>query len=154
MYAGQRNADGVKKGQKYKNGEAFKAHRNIKRAEKDVSQETALKNKACIGVCRRCVQKVIWRFQYQKYKALRAGRSGNCGECRLKKVQFAYRNLCDGCAKTKKLCPQCNKPPELAKLADGEGAPDEDELAGDDDSSDEEFDGVVITHLSDKGVAK
>ena len=46
--------------------------------------------------------KVIWRFQYQKYKGLRAGRSGNCGECRLKKVQFAYRNLCDGCAKTKK----------------------------------------------------
>jgi len=57
-YAGQRNADGVKKGQKYQNKESFKAHRNIKRAEKDVTQETTLKNKACIGVCRRCVQKV------------------------------------------------------------------------------------------------
>ena len=45
----------------------------------------------------------------------------------LKAVQLAYRNLCDGCAKKKKLCPGCNKPPELAELAEGEGAPEEDE---------------------------
>ena len=42
-------------------------------------------------------------------------------------VQLAYRNLCDACAKKKKLCPGCSKPPELAELAEGEGAPEEDE---------------------------
>jgi hypothetical protein len=52
------SSDPVKKGQKFQNREAFKAHRNIKRAVSDVTKETTLKNKACIGVCRRCVQKV------------------------------------------------------------------------------------------------
>ena len=37
----------VKKGQKFQNREAFKAHRNIKRAVKDVDKENALKNRAC-----------------------------------------------------------------------------------------------------------
>uniref|UniRef100_A0A7S0T1Y8 Uncharacterized protein n=1 Tax=Mantoniella antarctica TaxID=81844 RepID=A0A7S0T1Y8_9CHLO len=141
------SSDPVKKGQKFQNREAFKAHRNIKRAVSDVTKETTLKNKACIGVCRRCVQKVVWRFKYEKYRALRGGRSGNCASCRDKTVQFSYRSLCDNCAKKKKLCPGCSKPPELAQLADGEGAPLED---GDGESTDEEdLDGVVITHLSD-----
>lgn len=51
-------SDPVKKGQKFQNREAFKAHRNIKRAVRDVDKENALKSKACQGVCRRCVQKV------------------------------------------------------------------------------------------------
>ena len=51
-------SDPVKKGQKYQNREAFKAHRNIKRAVRDVEAEAALKAKACAGVCRRCAQKV------------------------------------------------------------------------------------------------
>jgi|TARA_B110000879_G_C11131927_1_gene496386 hypothetical protein len=48
----------VKKGQKYQNRETFKAHRNMKRAVRDVDKESALKNQACAGVCRRCAQKV------------------------------------------------------------------------------------------------
>ena len=40
-------SDPVKKGQKYQNREAFKAHRNIKRAVRDVEAEAALKAKAC-----------------------------------------------------------------------------------------------------------
>ena len=51
-------SDHVKKGQKHQNREAFKAHRNIKRAVRDVDAEAALKQKACAGVCRRCAQKV------------------------------------------------------------------------------------------------
>jgi len=51
-------SDHVKKGQKFQNREAFKAHRNIKRAVRDVDAEAALKQKACAGVCRRCAQKV------------------------------------------------------------------------------------------------
>ena len=39
-------------------GGAFKAHRNVKRAVRDVEAENALRSRACAGVCRRCVQKV------------------------------------------------------------------------------------------------
>lgn len=49
----------VKKGQRYQNRESFKAHRNIKRAVRDVDAEAALKQQACAGVCRRCAQKVF-----------------------------------------------------------------------------------------------
>jgi hypothetical protein len=52
-HAGQR----VKPGQKYQNREAFKAHRNMKRAVRDVDAENDLRHRACQGVCRRCVQK-------------------------------------------------------------------------------------------------
>lgn len=52
------------------------------------------------------------------------------GDSESKAVHLAYRNLCDGCAKKMKLCPGCKKPPELAELAEGEGAPEEDEVGG------------------------
>ena len=68
---------------------------------------------------------MVWRFKYGKYKAMRAGRAGNCTACRLKRVHLAYRVLCDHCARSSKLCPGCNKPPALAELAEGEGAPEE-----------------------------
>jgi len=62
------HGDGARKGQagkathvhggKYVNREGFKAHRNMKRAVRDVDREDALKGRACVGICRRCVQKV------------------------------------------------------------------------------------------------
>ena len=91
---------------------------------------------------------VQWRFQFGKYKARAPSNKGNCGECKLKTVAFSYRSLCDKCAKERRLCPGCVKPPELARLADGDGAPSDGEGDGD-GSSDEDLDGVVITHLSD-----
>jgi hypothetical protein len=47
---------------------------------------------------------VLWRFKYEKYKAMK-GRNGNCTGCRLPKVRFAYRAICDDCAKKTKRCP-------------------------------------------------
>jgi len=63
------HGDGPRKGQSGKSthvhggkhvnrGGAFKAHRNVKRAVRDVDAENALRSRACAGVCRRCVQKV------------------------------------------------------------------------------------------------
>ena len=78
-----------------------------------------------------------------------AGRAGNCSNCRQKCVRLAYRNLCDGCAKKRKLCPGCMKPPELAELADGEGAPEDNDDEEGASTDEEDLDGVVITHLSD-----
>ena len=34
-----------------------------------------------------------WRFQYQKYRALRPGKHGKCHACE-RAVHFSYRNLC------------------------------------------------------------
>ena len=62
---------------------------------------------------------------------------------------FAYRSLCDKCASERRLCPACVKPPEDARLADGDGEPSDGEDGDGDESSDEDLDGVVITHLSD-----
>ena len=56
------HGDGARKGQagkathvhggKYVNREGFKAHRNMKRAVRDVDREDALKGRACVGICR------------------------------------------------------------------------------------------------------
>ena len=62
-------SDHVKKGQKFQNREAFKAHRNIKRAVRDVDAEAALKQKACAGVCRRCAQRCDPAFSAEKREA-------------------------------------------------------------------------------------
>ena len=56
--------------------------------------------------------------------------------------------MCDKCASERRLCPGCVKPPEDARLADGDGEPSDGEGERD-ESSDEDLDGVVITHLSD-----
>lgn len=93
---------------------------------------------------------VVWRFKYGKYKAMRAGRAGNCTACRLKRVFLAYRVLCDPCARESKMCPGCNKPPAQAELAEGEGEPEDEEGAGEESDSEDdlaelEAAGVVIT---------
>ena len=41
------------------------------------------------------------------------------------------------------------KPPELAELADGEGAPEDNDDEEGASTDEEDLDGVVITHLSD-----
>ena len=73
-------SDHVKKGQKHQNREAFKAHRNIKRAVRDVDAEAALKQKACAGVCRRCAQKVrpiLFSSRKARFFCLDAGSSAS-----------------------------------------------------------------------------
>jgi len=93
---------------------------------------------------------VVWRFAYGKYKGMRAGKTGNCTACRLKRVHLAYRMLCDPCARSTKMCPGCNQPPASQELKEGEGAPEEGEDEDEGDSSEDdiaelEAAGVVIT---------
>mmetsp|Transcript_338 Transcript_338/g.1119 ORF Transcript_338/g.1119 Transcript_338/m.1119 type:complete len:155 (-) Transcript_338:157-621(-) len=139
-HAGQR----VKPGQKYQNREGFKAHRNMKRAVRDVDAENDLRHRACQGVCRRCAQKVQWRFQYQKYRALRPGKHGKCHACE-RAVHFSYRNLCQTCATTKKLCPGCSKPPAESQLARPDELSDGGDDGKDESTDDDEYEGVIIT---------
>ena len=62
------HGDGPRKGQSGKSthvhggkhvnrGGAFKAHRNVKRAVRDVDAENALRSRACAGVCRRACKR-------------------------------------------------------------------------------------------------
>ena len=92
----------------------------------------------------------MWRFTYGKYKGMRAGKTGNCTACRLKRVHLAYRMLCDSCARSTKMCPGCNQPPASQELREGGGAPEEGEDEDEGDSSEDdiaelEAAGVVIT---------
>jgi len=68
------------------------------------------------NICRRCQQKVQWRFQMGKYKTKKAGTAGRCNHCSLQRVKMAYRSVCDACAKEKNLCPGCNRDPQLCEL--------------------------------------
>ena len=111
MSSGTRN-----RGQKHQNRVPFVAKRDIKRTDTDRERELAIKHVALQNICRRCAQKVQWRFQMGKYKKKKAGTAGRCNQCTLQRVRLAYRSVCDVCAKEKNLCPGCNRNPEDAEL--------------------------------------
>ena len=58
-----------------------------------------------IGVCKKCQEKLSWRFQYDKYKPLT--KIATCQNCRGKCITKAYRTFCDSCALVKLECPGC-----------------------------------------------
>jgi len=86
----------------------FVRHRDIKLSGKELDRESHILQKACENVCRRCREKVQWRFQYDKYKPLSA--VATCQRCRRKCVTKAYRALCEGCSSREQVCESCCKP--------------------------------------------
>jgi hypothetical protein len=83
----------------------FVRHRDIKMKDGELKRERHIQKAMCEGICRRCREKVQWRFRYDKYKPLT--KPANCQECKQKTVTKAYRTLCDGCAVRKNACPSC-----------------------------------------------
>jgi hypothetical protein len=98
----------------------FVRHRDIKLSGKEEAKEQHVLQKTCEGVCRKCVEKLHWRFQYNKYKPLTA--IAKCGNCRRKCVTKAYRSWCDACAKERAKCPGC-----CTDFGGGRGEEDEEE---------------------------
>ncbi len=83
----------------------------------------------------------MWKFHYEKYKAQRPGKTGNCTNCQLKRVHLAYRMLCDPCARSTKMCPGCNHPPGAQDIKEGdevEVMEEEDVYSSGDDLVDDE----------------
>lgn len=127
----------------------FIRHRDVKMKDSEVKKEAHISKSMCEGVCRKCVDKLQWKFKYDKYKPLKA--VGNCKQCKQKVITKAYRSFCDKCAATKKVCPGCgvdleeaNKPvpvtAKTAKKAAAEGQDEEDE----DEEGDEDAEGSVV----------
>lgn len=136
------SGSGHSRKQKHQNRVPFVAKRDIKRNEGDREKESALRHVACQNVCKRCRQKVVWRFQMGKYKPKRAGTRGRCNSCGKQTVKLSYRSLCDPCGKEQGLCPGCQKPPELAELSREVKVPGETESEDEDeDEGEDEGDG-------------
>lgn len=89
----------------------FVRHRDIKMKESELKKEAKIQKLMCEGVCKRCREKVQWRFKYDKYKPLK--NPATCQNCKQKTVTKAYRTLCDRCAQSKKQCPSCCEELEL-----------------------------------------
>jgi hypothetical protein len=83
----------------------FVRHRDIKLKEAEKKTEARIQKGMAEGVCKRCREKVQWRFQYDKYKPLK--QPGTCQQCRQKCITKAYRTLCDPCAKARGVCSGC-----------------------------------------------
>jgi hypothetical protein len=131
------SGSGHSRKQKHQNRVPFVAKRDIKRNDGDREKESALRHLACQNVCKRCRQKVVWRFQMGKYKPKRAGTRGRCNSCGKQTVKLAYRSLCDPCGKEQGLCPGCQKPPELADLSREVKVPGETESEEEEDEEEE-----------------
>eukprot|EP01041_Mallomonas_annulata_P011963 gene11963-25060_t len=83
----------------------FVRNRDIVLKGKEIKKESHILHKTCEGICPRCIEKMQWRFQYNRYKPLKS--IGNCQGCKRKCVTKAYRTMCDACASSKKLCSSC-----------------------------------------------
>lgn len=83
----------------------FVRHRDIKLKDSEIKKEAKIQKLMCEGICKRCREKVQWKFQYDKYKPLK--NPATCQQCRQKTITKAYRTLCDRCATSRKVCPGC-----------------------------------------------
>jgi ferredoxin len=83
----------------------FVRKRDVKMKDSEIRKEQHISQAMCEGICRHCIEKVQWRFKYDKYKPLKS--VGNCKKCKQKAITKAYRNYCDKCAAAEKVCPSC-----------------------------------------------
>ena len=83
----------------------FVRHRDIKLKESELKKEEKMQESMIDGICKKCREKVQWRFKFDKYKPLKA--LASCQGCRQKTITKAYRTLCDVCAKKTNICPSC-----------------------------------------------
>ncbi|KAJ1473660.1 hypothetical protein T484DRAFT_1671446 [Baffinella frigidus] len=86
-------------------GVAYKAGRDKKNNPGEKEEIQGVKRAAIKDVCKRCVEKVMWRFKYDKYKPLK--QAGACSECRKKAIKVNYRTLCATCANARGVCEGC-----------------------------------------------
>ena len=78
-----------RKPQKYQNKKAFEIMFDPKAIEdhKKVNLE---------HLCKRCVEQILWKLQFNKYK--RQTEPSKCNHCHLKVVVKTYHQACDPCA--------------------------------------------------------
>jgi len=99
-----RSGNTAKQGQKYQNTSKFKHNKNSLLTRK-IRDTTPLDN-----LCKRCLDILEWKINYRKYKPLTA--AAKCIKCEGRNIYKAYRQICDSCALSKKLCSKCMEPTE------------------------------------------
>lgn len=104
----------------------FQRNRDVVLKKSETNRERRIQQGMVEGVCLRCRQVVLWRFQYNRYKPLK--RPKTCADCRNKSVTKAYHTLCGPCAGKRNACPNCcthrDQWPTEAELEDPEEGAD------------------------------
>jgi hypothetical protein len=139
----------------------FVRHRDVKMKDSELKKEAKIQKLMSEGVCKRCREKVQWKFRYDKYKSLK--NPATCQECKQKTVTKAYRTLCDRCASAKNICPGCCQDPKDPEQGDElvssktesvptkEGGKQELSMDVEDDEQDEDEDTSSVPKAEDEG---
>jgi hypothetical protein len=141
-------------GAKYQNAVAYKADLHVKTSESAQKLLASLKNQALQNICKRCREKIEWKFKYGKYKHKKSASLLKCQNCEKSTVKLRYRKLCLSCAQESGRCPQCSKSQKEQELEDrakrevandGEEREEEEEEEETTDDEAYEEEGIVIT---------
>ena len=110
--ASTRKGDPKKKGQKYKNTQAF----SLTKRQALTPQQKAASSTEVSGLCKRCTEVIEWKIKYGKYKMLSVPRK--CLLCGMNTVNRAYFNLCKQCATDKGCCAKCQASDVIGSFPD------------------------------------
>ncbi|KAG0231000.1 hypothetical protein B0O80DRAFT_380648 [Mortierella sp. GBAus27b] len=99
-----RKGSNKKQGQAYKNTFAFHANKGSKLTKKIAEMPVS-------GLCQKCVEVIMWRKKFKKYKPLTTMKK--CVNCQQKAIKDAYHVMCNKCAGEKNVCAKCLESREI-----------------------------------------
>ena len=87
-----------RKGQKYQNKEEYtlKYQPMLAKLKEDTPKDL---------LCAHCFEIVEWKLKFGKYKKMTQPKK--CRICEHKTIVKSYRNICDNCSRTNKVCSKC-----------------------------------------------
>ncbi|KAG0044598.1 hypothetical protein BGZ83_010172 [Gryganskiella cystojenkinii] len=99
-----RKGNTKKQGQAHKNTYAFHANKSSKITKRIASMPVG-------GLCEKCVEVIMWRKKFKKYKPLTTMKKCVC--CEQKAIKDAYHVMCNKCAGEKNVCAKCLESREI-----------------------------------------
>ncbi|KAF9116024.1 hypothetical protein BGX27_005257 [Mortierella sp. AM989] len=102
--ASTRKGNNKKGAQAHKNAYAFHANKSSKITKKIAAMPVG-------GLCEKCVEVIMWRKKFKKYKPLTTMKK--CVHCEQKAIKEAYHVICNKCAGEKNVCAKCLESREI-----------------------------------------
>ncbi|KAF9437822.1 hypothetical protein BGZ76_010986 [Entomortierella beljakovae] len=99
-----RSGNTRKGAQAHKNTYAFHANKSSKITKKIAEMPVG-------GLCQKCVEVIMWRKKFKKYKPLTTMKK--CVNCQQKAIKDAYHVMCNNCAGEKNVCAKCLESREI-----------------------------------------
>ncbi|KAF8975285.1 hypothetical protein BGZ46_009277 [Entomortierella lignicola] len=99
-----RKGNNKKGAQAHKNAYAFHANKSSKITKKIAAMPVG-------GLCEKCVEVIMWRKKFKKYKPLTTMKK--CVNCEQKAIKEAYHVICNKCAGEKNVCAKCLESREI-----------------------------------------